>query len=714
MNYKVRIIVFFMMTAGILLIGEHMSEAQSLAGYRYRTVLTAGRLPGPISDSLADFPVLFSHTDPLFRSVSNGGEIYFNDGRDFCFTEIDSVTIIPFEIETYDPVTGSITAWIKASSDTVSDQIEMVLYFSNPIAVDLSQPADVWSNHYTAVWHLNNDPSSTPPQLTDATSYMNHGTAYNMGSFSMAQGKISGGVWFNGSDDYAEMPTNGFNPGGGTVEHWIKIDYIDPDLIEVIFSHRQYSPITDRVYTLLHPTHEWGTGMGDNYDLQRGSVVTTGNWYHMVLTWDGSEATGYLNGTRDFGPVPYQGLNLVQQIYIMCWQPGQRAVRGTLDELRVSDIPRDSVWVANAYESQAHPDQFVTVGSFEDLGVSGPTIYSVTGGGSYCLGDSGVSVVLSGSDPGVSYILVLNDTVHLDTLTGTGEILTWTNVTETGVYTILVADPYDTTAILMSGSAEVIAMFPPGLLFIAESITCFGDQDGSISLTVQTDKTYSIQWSGPGGFQSESETVTGLPPGEYQVSVTDSSQCVSTSPVISITEPALLEATVNQVNPLSGYEFNDGSVDLVISGGTTPYQVTWTGTDGYLSDDQDPINMTVGYYSVMVEDLHECMDSIEGIKVGLAQDEDGLFIPEGFSPNGDGLNDYFVILGIEAYPDNELTILNRAGVKLYQRQNYRNDWDGTPETGGVPGGKLREGTYYYIFRYGGDHVRKGFIYINHE
>jgi len=208
--------------------------------------------------------------------------------------------------------------------------------------------------------------------------------------------------------------------------------------------------------------------------------------------------------------------------------------------------------------------------------------------------------------------------------------------------------------------------------------------------------------------------LTGLSPGDYQVSVTDSSQCVSTSPVISITEPALLEATINQVNPLTGYEFNDGSVDLVITGGTTPYQVTWAGTDGYLSYDQDPVGMTVGYYEVKVVDLHECTDSIQGIKVGLAQDEDGLFIPEGFSPNGDGLNDYFVILGIEAYPENELTILNRAGVILFQRQNYQNDWDGTPETGGVTGGKLLEGTYYYIFRYGDKNIRKGFIYINHE
>ena len=714
MNFKKHIIVFFLMAAGILLTGEQLSEAQSLEGYRYRAMLTAGRLPGPLSDSLTDFPVLFSHTDPLFRSVGNGGEVWFSDGRDICFTDKDSVTIIPFEIESYDPVTGSITAWIKASTDTISDQIEMILYFSNPDAVDQSQPAEVWSNHYTAVWHLNNDPSSPPPQLTDATSYLNHGTAHNMGPSSMVQGKISGGVWFNGSDNYADMPNNGFNLGGGSVELWIKIDEFDPFLIELIFSHRQPFPLTDRIYMSLHPTHEWGTGMGDNFDLERGSVVTTGNWYHMVLTWDGSEATGYLNGVRDFGPVAYQGVDLMHNIYIMCWEPGQRAVRGTLDELRVSDLARDSVWVANAYENQAFPDQFVTVGEFEELPWDSVTIYNVTLDAPYCLGDSGASVVLSGSDPDVLYTLVLNDTIQLDTLTGTGDSLTWFPVLDTGVYTIFAVDPPDTFITWMSGSAEVVELSLPGLLYTVDPVTCFGDQDGSISLTVQTDKPYSIQWSGPGGFQSVSELLTGLSPGDYQVTVTDSVQCVSTSPLISITEPALLEVNVNQVNPLTGYEFNDGSLDLAIAGGIMPYQVTWTGTDGYLSHDEDPVDMTVGYYDVMVVDQNLCTDSIQGIKVGLAQDEDGLFIPEGLSPNGDGLNDYFVILGIEAYPDNELTILNRAGVKLYQRQNYRNDWDGTPETGGVLGGKLMEGTYYYIFRYGQGNVRKGFIYINYE
>jgi gliding motility-associated-like protein len=112
--------------------------------------------------------------------------------------------------------------------------------------------------------------------------------------------------------------------------------------------------------------------------------------------------------------------------------------------------------------------------------------------------------------------------------------------------------------------------------------------------------------------------------------------------------------------------------------------------------------------------LHGCGDSIQGIKVALASGDDGLFIPEGFSPNGDGYNDRFVILGIEAYPENQLVILNRQGVKLLDRINYRNDWDGTPEMGGVLGGQLREGTYYYIFRFGRENIRKGFVYINRE
>jgi gliding motility-associated-like protein len=231
---------------------------------------------------------------------------------------------------------------------------------------------------------------------------------------------------------------------------------------------------------------------------------------------------------------------------------------------------------------------------------------------------------------------------------------------------------------------------------------------------VTSEVPYEVEWTGPGGYTSSGLNLLDLGPGDYSVTVTDSNHCVAAGSPITISEPALLVATVDKVTHLTSYDAGDGSIDLSITGGTTPYQVSWTGTDDYVSSARNPHGMTVGYYDVMVTDDHLCQDSVEGIRIILEEDADSLFIPEGFSPNGDGYNDLFVILGIEDYPDNELLIFNRQGVTVLHRVNYSNDWDGRPEMGGVLGGELPEGTYYYIFKFGDAGIRKGYVYINRE
>jgi len=93
----------------------------------------------------------------------------------------------------------------------------------------------------------------------------------------------------------------------------------------------------------------------------------------------------------------------------------------------------------------------------------------------------------------------------------------------------------------------------------------------------------------------------------------------------------------------------------------------------------------------------------------------GLVIPEGFSPNEDGLNDRFEILGIEQYPDNELRVFNVHGNEVYQKSNYDNSWDGTSASNLNTGSKLPTGTYYYALYLGtGDTVIKGFVYLRRE
>ncbi len=93
----------------------------------------------------------------------------------------------------------------------------------------------------------------------------------------------------------------------------------------------------------------------------------------------------------------------------------------------------------------------------------------------------------------------------------------------------------------------------------------------------------------------------------------------------------------------------------------------------------------------------------------------GLVIPEGFSPNEDGLNDRFEILGIEQYPDNELRVFNVHGNEVYRQANYDNSWDGTSASNLNKGSKLPTGTYYYALYLGmGDAVIKGFVYLRRE
>lgn len=72
-----------------------------------------------------------------------------------------------------------------------------------------------------------------------------------------------------------------------------------------------------------------------------------------------------------------------------------------------------------------------------------------------------------------------------------------------------------------------------------------------------------------------------------------------------------------------------------------------------------------------------------------------IFIPEGFSPDGDGKNDFFVIQGAEEYVVS-LSVYNRWGNRVYETKEYENDWNGFANQGTVSGEKLPDGTYYYI------------------
>jgi len=91
------------------------------------------------------------------------------------------------------------------------------------------------------------------------------------------------------------------------------------------------------------------------------------------------------------------------------------------------------------------------------------------------------------------------------------------------------------------------------------------------------------------------------------------------------------------------------------------------------------------------------------------------------SPNNDGLNDLFLIDGIECYPDNSVEIYNRWGILIYETRGYDNS---TKAFKGYSDGRstfnrnelVPDGTYFYILRYKDEdnkwHDRSGYLYVN--
>ncbi|MFN8308492.1 MAG: Ig-like domain-containing protein [Chitinophagales bacterium] len=85
-------------------------------------------------------------------------------------------------------------------------------------------------------------------------------------------------------------------------------------------------------------------------------------------------------------------------------------------------------------------------------------------------------------------------------------------------------------------------------------------------------------------------------------------------------------------------------------------------------------------------------------------------IPEGFSPNGDGKNDKFVIPSAEEYPKSQMIVFNRYGQEVWRNdgEGYQNDFDGTWKRNNEP---LPDGSYWYIFKYNADGLKDKVGYI---
>jgi gliding motility-associated-like protein len=171
---------------------------------------------------------------------------------------------------------------------------------------------------------------------------------------------------------------------------------------------------------------------------------------------------------------------------------------------------------------------------------------------------------------------------------------------------------------------------------------------------------------------------TGLCPGTYRCVVKNSIGCNKTFN-ISI-DPIL--ANLNDKIDCSDNDFN--SIKSNASGGTEPYLYLWNTGE----TNQEINNINPQKYTVQITDNNNCV-MIDEITVPTLNDS---CLYNTFSPNGDNINDQWIVNSSFLQQDSKLSIFNRWGKKIYKSETSPHIFEGLSNTGK----KLSEGTYFYI------------------
>ncbi|MDO7173358.1 SprB repeat-containing protein, partial [Mariniflexile sp. AS56] len=179
----------------------------------------------------------------------------------------------------------------------------------------------------------------------------------------------------------------------------------------------------------------------------------------------------------------------------------------------------------------------------------------------------------------------------LDTITGLSS----------GDYTVTVTDANGCTAMatvtVNPGNCKNISA-----MATATSATCNGQSNGTVTASVTGGSgSFTYSWS-PGGATSKS--ITGLPAGSYTVTVTDSVTQCTVNATANVNEPSVLSSGI-AISNIMCFGDSNGSLDLTVSGGTSPYQFLWN--NGATTEDLN--NLPAGSYSVDITDANGCTTS---------------------------------------------------------------------------------------------------------
>ncbi len=254
------------------------------------------------------------------------------------------------------------------------------------------------------------------------------------------------------------------------------------------------------------------------------------------------------------------------------------------------------------------------------------------------------------------------------------------------------------------------------------------EKDGSMIVdgTVSTGEAINFKWSTTEGKiigPDNQPTANFFGAGWYKLEVTDIHRCIATKDFkfpIEIYQifvnpdyariPWTQDTTINVLdNDRSSAGFIPGQIRVIQP---PTHGAAKSNTDGTIT--YHPSERKPGH-DIFIYEACDRIGLCDSAVVTIDIYESQIVLPEGLSPNGDGINDFFVIKGLQNYKKSQLYVYTRAGQLVYQSKDYQNDWNGKTIQSTLTNLELvPTGTYYYILKLGDtNRTIKGFVYVGY-
>jgi gliding motility-associated-like protein len=234
-----------------------------------------------------------------------------------------------------------------------------------------------------------------------------------------------------------------------------------------------------------------------------------------------------------------------------------------------------------------------------------------------------------------------------------------------------------------SDSLIVSVVEPEPLVFdiAVQNVTCTGMDDG-VAIIATVGGTGPTEWV----FNEGVVDLLNLFEGEYAISGSDSLGCTVDSVLVVIADIETDMVVEVFTSPVSCWQTADGTATAAVTGGQYPIQYQWS--DALAQVSATAIGLPEDTYSLVVTDDIGCT---LGFLATVEPTEDCLFVADALTPNGDGINDLWVVGGLEFFPGSEVTVYNRWGQLVFRSVQARAWWDGT-----MNGSPLPAADYYYV------------------